>query len=442
MPEHTTPRFVGLDVHKRQITACFVDADGQKLHTHTLVLTRARLAHFAQHVLRATDQVALEATTNCWAVARVLQEHVARVVVSNPMVTQAIAKAKVKTDKVDAHVLAQLLRCDFLPEVWHPDTATQQLRELTAHRTALVQQRTALRNRIHSVLAVRLIETPATLFNPAGQAWLTELLPSLDAQGQLLITSDVRLLQAVQQEVDGLEQQLARHGWQDPRVRLLMTLPGVDVTVAEAVVAALGDIKRFRTPEQAAAYLGLVPSTHQSADKCYHGPITKRGNHQARWMLIEAAQHLRLHPGPLGHFFRRLKQRKNHNVAVVATVRKLAMIAWHILRNNEPYRYAMPRSTEQKLSHLRVRATGEIRKVVPRKGVPSTAKLPGGSRTIKSLDRLYAQEGLPVRQPLTAGEQKTITATESAAFVADLAHDQVVPLYKNRPRVKTSPDTE
>lgn len=195
MSEHTTPRFVGLDVHKRQITACFVDADGQKLHTRTLVLTRARLAYFAQHVLRPTDQVALEATTNCWAVARVLQEHVARVVVSNPMVTQAIARAKVKTDKVDAHVLAQLLRCDFLPEVWHPDTTTQQLRELAGHRSALVRQRTALRNRIHSVLAVRLIETPATLFNPAGQAWLTELLPSLDAQGQLLITAHLRLLQ-------------------------------------------------------------------------------------------------------------------------------------------------------------------------------------------------------------------------------------------------------
>lgn len=162
MPEDTTTRFVGLDVHKRQITACFVDAEGKKLTTRSFVLTRARLAHFAQHVLRPTDQVALEATTNCWAVAGVLEPHVARVVVSNPLVTKAIAQSKVKTDKVDAHVLAQLLRCDFLPAVWHPDETTQRMRELTGRRAALVQQRTALRNRIHSVLAVRLIETPET----------------------------------------------------------------------------------------------------------------------------------------------------------------------------------------------------------------------------------------------------------------------------------------
>jgi len=92
------------------------------------VLTRTRLTHFARHVLRPADHVALEANTNCWAVAAVLKPHVARVVVSNPLVTKAIAQAEVKTDKVDARVLAQLLRCDFPPEVWYPDTAAQQMR--------------------------------------------------------------------------------------------------------------------------------------------------------------------------------------------------------------------------------------------------------------------------------------------------------------------------
>lgn len=436
MSEATTTRFVGLDVHKRQITACWVNAAGVKQSTRTFDLTRSKLAYFAQYDLRPTDHVALEATTNCWAVARILQEHVARVVVSNPLVTKAIAQAKVKTDKVDAYVLAQLLRCDFLPEVWHPDTTTQQMRELTGRRAALVQQRTALRNRIHSVLAVRLIETPASLFCAKGQDWLNKLLPTLDAQGQLLIQSDLRLLQALQQELETLGQLLAQQGWQDSRVRLLMTLPGVDVTVAESVLAALGDIERFRTPEQAAAYLGLVPSTRQSADKCYHGPITKRGNNQARWMLIQAAQQMGRNPGPLGHFFRRLKQRKNHNVAVVATARKLVMIAWHMLRKNEPYRYSLPKTTETKLAKLRIRATGEVRRGGIAKGSKPVTKLPGGSRTIKALDAVYAREGLPPRHPLTAGEQRALGAAECTTFVADLAHEQVVPRKKKTQRVE------
>jgi transposase len=291
-----------------------VDAQGRVLLTRCFSLTRAALEVFARTTLQPPDRVALEATTNCWAVADVLRPLVAQVTVSNPLATKAIASAKVKTDKVDAHVLAQLLRCGYLPEVWTPDAATQQLRQLTGRRAALVRQRTALQNRIHSVLAMRLIPVPVErLFSLAGTRWLSSLLQGdeLDPEGQLLIDGDLTLLAGVQREIDHLDQALAARGWRDARVKLLMTLPGVDVTTAEALLAALGDIDRFPSPAQAAAYLGLVPSTRQSAQKCYHGPITKRGNNQARWMLIQAAQAVARHPGPLGHFFRRLKQKKN-----------------------------------------------------------------------------------------------------------------------------------
>ncbi len=147
-------RYVGLDVHKRVVEACLVDPAGQVVHRERFALNRRTLELFAAKILRPGDQVALEATTNCWAVADALRPHVARVVVSNPMATKAIAQAKVKTDKVDAYVLAQLLRCDFLPEVWTPDEATRRLRELTGRRSALAGQRTALRNRMHAALAV------------------------------------------------------------------------------------------------------------------------------------------------------------------------------------------------------------------------------------------------------------------------------------------------
>jgi len=158
--------------------------------------------------------VALEATTNCWAVADALRPHVARVVGSTPMATKAIAMSKVKTDKVDAHVLAQLLRCDFLPEVWTPDEATRRLRELTGRRSALVGHRTTLRNRIHSVLAMRLIDAPTKLFNAEGLAWLRAL--DLDPQGRLLIDSDLRQLDFLQQEIERLEAELAGRGYHSP----------------------------------------------------------------------------------------------------------------------------------------------------------------------------------------------------------------------------------
>lgn len=434
----TATRFVGLDVHKREVTACILDDSRPRPRIVQFVLTRARLQAFAEVSLRATDQVALEATTNSWAVADVLRPHVARVVVSNPMATKAIAQAKIKTDKVDAQVLAHLLRCEYLPEVWQPDPATQRMRELTGRRAALVQKRTGICNRIHSVLAMRLIETPEELFSKSGTQWLQEQVDrgDLDEEARLLITSDLILMKGMEEQIDHFDQLLAQHAWQDQRVRLLMTLPGVGVTVAEALLAALGDIRRFATPEQAASYLGLVPMTRQSAAKCYHGPITKRGNKQARWMLVQAAQQVARHPGPLGNFFRRLKRRKNHNVAVVACARKLVVIAIHMLKNNEPYRYAQPATTETKLRTLRVRATGERRRTGMPKGQKATAKLPGGSRTVKSLDRVYEEEGLPSRQPIPDGERRMLEAHESADFVNSIASDRVIP---RKSRQKTQP---
>ena len=257
----------------------------QSFRRERFALNRRTLELFATKFLKPTDQAALEATTNCWAVTDVLRPHVAKVIVSNPMATKAIAQAKVKTDKVDALVLAQLLRCDFLPEVWPPDEATRRLRKLTGRRAALVGQRTAMRNRVHSVLAMRLIEAPLKLFEvKANQEWLQSV--ELDAQGRMLINSDLRQLEFLDGEIALLDQELAQRGHANDQVKLLMSLPGVDVGTSEAMLAAWGDHKRFGDGDHAAAYLGLAPSTKQSADKCYHGPITKRGNSHARWMLI------------------------------------------------------------------------------------------------------------------------------------------------------------
>src|SRR5262245_54378253 len=99
-------RFVGMDLHKRVLEVCVIDAEGRVVLRRRLEVTRERLTDFARDYLAPDDVVAVEATTNTWAVARLLKPFVAGVVVSNPLKTRAIAEARVKTDKVDAHVLA------------------------------------------------------------------------------------------------------------------------------------------------------------------------------------------------------------------------------------------------------------------------------------------------------------------------------------------------
>lgn len=387
--------FAALDLHKKEIEAVVLDDAGRITHRQRFPCTAAALTAFAQRHLTPQHHLAMEATFNTWAVADLLGPHVGSLTISNPLLTRAIAQAKIKTDKIDAAVLGHLLRLDYLPSVWIPDPATRELRSQTTERATLTHDRTRWKNRIHGLLNQRLIAAPANLFEPAGLEWLRQL--KLDQVGRRALDRMLTQLDLVEKQIVETHLPLAKLAHADAQTRLLMTLPGVGFATALALRAALGDLSRFPTPDRAGAYLGLVPSTYQSGEKTYHGPITKRGNSHARWMLVEAAQSVGAHPGPLGHFFRKIARRKNRNVAVAATARKLVTIAWHMLKNNEPYRYALPRSTEEKLSKLRIAATGDRRHTGVAKGHKSTAQLAPGvhSRAVKSLPDLYASEGLP-----------------------------------------------
>lgn len=427
-------RYVGIDLHKHLLVACALDAQGNVLTEQRLEeVTAASVENFCLRWLRPTDHVALEATCHVWAVVAVVQKHVARVVVSNPMATKAIASAKIKTDKVDARVLAHLLRCDYLPSVWQPDDETRRQREWTARRSRLVSHRVAITNRLQGTLAQRLLCCPHDVLSPAGRAWLADV--ALDEDARWLLDSDLRLLAAVESELAAIDQRLAQRGYVDPRVKLLMTLPGVSQHAAQSLLAAIGEITRFDDPKRLAGYLGLVPSTHQSARTCYHGPITKSGRSHTRWMLVQAAQSVREHPGPLGHFFRRLKRKKNHNVAVVAVAHKLAVLAWHVLKSGQPYRYAIPTTTEDKLRKLRIAATGERRRGGVTKGTdPRTVHAAGlKGQTKRSLAEVYASEGLPPVSEPPPGEVKIVAECGAGPFAAALRQPTIKPRSKRTP---------
>lgn len=431
-------RFIGLDVHKRVVQVVAIDRRGKILLRQRFGCSRAELETFARQHLTREDRVALEATTNTWGVVHVLNPFVREIVVSNPLKTKAIASAKIKTDKVDALVLAQLLRCDYLPRVWQPPAEVQEMRSITGRRASLVADRTAIKNRLHAVLHQRLIQPPIQdLFSPKGMTWLRNI--ELDSAGRQTLDSDLRLLEKLEEEVAALDLELARRGNNSDDVKLLITQPGVDVAVAQTLLAVLGDIHRFKNGDQAAAYVGLVPSTKQSADRCYHGPITKQGNGNARWLMIQAAQNVATHPGPLGAFFRRLAKRKSWNVAVVATARKLVVIAWHMLIKKEPYRYAVSDTVHRKLGRLHYRATGKRRAPLEPTGTSEKTAVRKGLRIIRRLTEVYEGAGLPGVAPLAPGEHKMLQEKGLADFASKL---DTVQVKKRTPRSRKKLTTQ
>lgn len=424
-------RYVGIDLHKHLIVGHVVDSAGKKVDTFRYEsVDPATLEHIGRTRLKPEDQVVLEATTHCWAVVRALEPFAARVTVSNPMATKAIAKAKVKTDKVDAAVLAHLLRLGYLPEVWQPDQTTQLLREWTARRSRIIGQRTAVINRLRSTLAQRLLHCPHDMTSDAARDWITA--QQVDSDTRWLLDSDLRLMASLQVELGAMEKLLAKRGHIDPRVKLLMTLPGVSQHTAQALLAAIGDISRFPDADALASYLGLVPTTRQSASHCYHGHITKQGRGHTRSMLIQASHTMRTNPGPLGYFFRRLQKRKPYNVAVVAVAHKLALLAWHLLTNGEPYRYAIPRATKTKLQKLRVQATGQKHRTGPAPGKKPRTKVSGGSHITKPLGTVYEIEGVPAASPAPAGERRHLAELKLETFVDSLQQEHVIPRHTGK----------
>lgn len=345
-------RTVALDVHKR-FAEVAVHEDGEVQRVGRI--KTEDLEAFAQS-LGPEDHVVLESTSMTWAIAELLAAHAGRVTVSNPMQTKAIACAKVKTDKVDAKVLAQLGAADFLPEVWAPDAKTRALRRRIAHRATLVRGRTRLRNQIHAVLARNLIGVPMTdLFGQSGRRWLAEL--ALPEHEREQIDSNLRLHDALDAELALAERQLAKEALADAQVRRLMTIPGVGPITALSMVAVVGDVARFPSSRQLVGYVGLDPRVRQSGGRpARTGRISRAGQAHARGLLIEAAHSAIRTPGPLRAFYQRIAARRGKQVALCATARKLAVLAWQLLSKRESYRFQASTITQRKLRKLQRQA--------------------------------------------------------------------------------------
>ena len=368
----TYSRFIGLDLHKQFIQATTLDSDGRMLKQWRFPTTPEAIREFAE-TLTKEDAVALESTTNAVPVALLLREHAGRVVISNPMKTKAIAEAKVKTDKVDSQVLADLLRADYLPAVWLPDDDTLALRELTSYRTGLVQERTQVKNRIHSILHRNLIPRPDVkdLFGKTGREYLAGL--SLRPGEQFQLDEALSHLDFLEARIARADEEIAKQAvrpeW-GPAMRLLLSLPGVSLQVGAGILAAIGDVTRFAEPKKLVSYFGLDPLAKSSADEVFGSRrISKKGRSHARWLLIEAATAAVRVPGPLQAFYLRLRAKKCHNKAIVAVARKMVHFLWHILKTGEPYRYAAPQQTQTKIRSVEILAGSPRRKGGAGKGV-------------------------------------------------------------------------
>src|SRR5690348_8116352 len=330
--------YVGIDVHRKRSQVAVVTEDGMVELNKNVVNGSGPMLRLIGDLPSRTP-VAFEAAFGWGWLVELLEDYGFDPHLVHPLRCKAIASARLKNDKVDAAILAQLLRADLLPEAWIAPLEVRQLRALLRHRASLVRLGTQLRNRIHAVAADHGYDRSASYWAGPGRGWLAEL--DLPAASREIVTDCLAVIDGLEPLTDRIDGELHARAKADPRVKVLRTLPGVGEFTALVMLAEIGDITRFGSARKLASWAGLTPTVRGSDLKVRHGHISKQGSAWLRWVMNQAAQTAKRSP-EFAATYSSIAKRRGKKIATIAIARKLLTRAWHLLADmqaasmNEP----------------------------------------------------------------------------------------------------------
>jgi transposase len=337
-------KILALDLGKFNTMCCFFDTKTRKPTFLTAPTERGYLSTlFKKHQV---DLVVMEACgPSGWIndVARSLG--LKTLVCSTNEDAWKWSNVKRKTDKDDALKLARMASMKELKAVHMPSEAHREFRSLVKYRKVLDGRINKMKCTIRAWFVNHGIEIDA-----GDKAWhtgrerinsyrkpLVECKPNELWKGEL----DLELTQmdALSEHLDGVVKKLEAIGKTDPRIVRLRTIHGIGPRTAEILVACIDNPHRFQNGRQVSAYFGLVPRQYQSGETDRNGRITKRGNPLARTILVECAwASLRYNPWAKDVYDRICgKQKTRKKKAAIALARKIAVLAWAMLRDEKDW---------------------------------------------------------------------------------------------------------
>ena len=285
---------LGLDLSRRRIDVCVLDADGE-LVTVTTAAPDADGLRVLAGKFPTPLRAVIESMTGARFVHDVLESYGWVVEIADAARVKALAPLTAKTDRIDARVLAELSFRDLIPAVWLPPPAVRKMRELGRFRLHLVKHRAALKNRIHSTLITHQLSVPVSdLFGVAGRHQLRDL--PLEPAWRTTTTATLEVIDHLDGQIAASETQMREAARTNPDVKLLQTAPGIGPILGFTIAAEIGDIERFAAPDKLIGYAGLCPRVIQSGDTDRRGSLTKHGPRYLRWAYIEAAIWAARHP--------------------------------------------------------------------------------------------------------------------------------------------------
>ena len=347
---------IGMDVHKRSVYITEMEENGDVLEQYEIKNDEISWNEFRERYISLKPEIALEVSTSGKYVARKLRDMGFSIHMADPVKLALIFNTAKKNDKEDSYKLAKLLRLNELPEVYIPSMESDDLRSITRYRKSIGEEITALKNRIHALLAGYGIKIDATdIFGRKGIAQIHYSYGKLSDSHRYILSAIIERISYLKKHAMDVEDQISKMVLDNEDVRRIMSIPGINVYSASVIMAEIDSVSRFGSREKLAAYAGLTPRQNQSGNMDIKGHITKHGPSMLRFILVNAAHIVIKYSKRMRSKYLSLVRRLGRNRSMVAIARILLETIFVMLKKGVDFIDQIDSLTERKIKSMEKR---------------------------------------------------------------------------------------
>lgn len=335
--------YMGIDHHKQFSHMTILDEEGSVIKAGQVLNKRRKVEDFLFNLKDQELIAVVESGRTSYTMVDLLEDLGVKVKIAHPLQVKAIAQAKIKTDKRDSKILAHLLRSDLIPEVWRRSESNRLTQRVLRHRMSYVRMQTQMKNQIRVLLSKQseeireMADLGKALFSKSGMERIRKIV--LPGKDKNILDALLRTLEHIGGEIkrsDGLIKELYTN---IQEAQWIITVPGLGMFFSVLVATEISDIERFSSDSKLHSYAGLIPSTHISGQRSYHGKLVHQGNKWLRWAVVEAVWPAVRADCGISMMYQRMSKKKGANAAKIAIARRLLTIIYRMLKEKRCYEY-------------------------------------------------------------------------------------------------------
>lgn len=352
--------YIGIDIGKRKCVVSVTDECDNEIETISYENTYAEALKCAKSMKAKYGEceAVCEATGSLWIKdVDAFEDAGVPITLANTLKNKWMIQKSAKTDKIDAYVLARLLRLHAIHPCYVTPRRLRGAKMLQRHRIGLVQKRTKAVVALQDLLErfdLHVGESGSrSIYGPQCLQWISR--QAVGHAEEFILRQCVDHVRHLNAQIGEAERKIAVEADKSQNVHLLMSMAGLDYFGALLLDTEIGDWNRFSNPYQLVSWVGMCPRVYQSGDSKHYGRMKKDSNRKTNWLLIQAANSAIRHDPKLAVLYERARRNHPHAIAVTHVARRMIIIAWCMMTRREKYRSVNEEMYKKKLRRLKSR---------------------------------------------------------------------------------------